>query len=211
MQPGEQQPQTWAEQMDIQDECRISGSGTDVVSSPAQVAEEESLETQITMECTQIKLEDLPSQQVTPATPMAVLPEVPSRREEKKPFHQFIAMLATQVEASLRPTAPVVVMTTPVRTSAAPTIPSVTAGGRTDVPIAAPTPFNGSSAKYQEFIMSMALFMDFNNAVFTDDKCQVGFVLSLMKGGSAGPWVVQKMTTYLATVWPSWKTFEVEL
>jgi Retrotransposon gag protein len=32
-----------------------------------------------------------------------------------------------------------------------------------------------------------------------------------MKGGSAGPWAVQKMTTYLAMVWPSWKTFEEEL
>ena len=40
-QPGEQQPQTWAEQMDIQDEQRISGGGTDVVSSPAQAAKEE--------------------------------------------------------------------------------------------------------------------------------------------------------------------------
>ena len=32
-----------------------------------------------------------------------------------------------------------------------------------------------------------------------------------MKGGSTGPWVVQKMTTYLATAWPSWQTFEEEL
>ena len=32
-----------------------------------------------------------------------------------------------------------------------------------------------------------------------------------MKGGSAGPWVVQKMMTYLVTAWPSWKTFEEEL
>ena len=32
-----------------------------------------------------------------------------------------------------------------------------------------------------------------------------------MKGGSAGPWAVQKMTTYLAMAWPSWKTFEEEL
>ena len=32
-----------------------------------------------------------------------------------------------------------------------------------------------------------------------------------MKGGSAGPWAVQKMTTYLEAVWPSWKTFEEEL
>ena len=50
VQSGEQQPQTWAEEMDVQDERRISGGGTDVVSSPAQAAEEESLETQITME-----------------------------------------------------------------------------------------------------------------------------------------------------------------
>ena len=50
VQPGEQQPQTWAEEMDVQDERRISGGGTDVVSSSAQAAEEESLETQITME-----------------------------------------------------------------------------------------------------------------------------------------------------------------
>ena len=40
----------WAEEMDVQDEHRISGGGTDVVSSPAQAAEEESLETQVTME-----------------------------------------------------------------------------------------------------------------------------------------------------------------
>ena len=119
----------------------------------------------------QIKLEDLLSQQATPVTPVAVLPEVPSRREEKKPFHQLIATLATQAEASQKPMAPVVVAATLVRTSAAPVVPSVMTGGRTDVPIAAPTPFDGSSAKYQEFIMSMALFMDFNNAVFTDDKC----------------------------------------
>ena len=103
-------------------------------------------------------------------TPVAALSEAPSRREEKKPFHQFIATLATQAEASLKPTAPVVVAATLVRTSAAPAVPSVTMGGRTDDPIAAPTPFDGSSAKYQEFIMSVALFMDFNNAVFTNDK-----------------------------------------
>ena len=42
VQPEEQQPQTWAEQMDIQDEHRILGSGMDVVSSLAQTAEEES-------------------------------------------------------------------------------------------------------------------------------------------------------------------------
>ena len=40
----------WAEQMDVQDEHRILGGGMDVVSSPAQAVEEESLETQITME-----------------------------------------------------------------------------------------------------------------------------------------------------------------
>ena len=119
----------------------------------------------------QIKLEDLPSQQVTPVTPVAALPETSSRKEEKKPFQQLITMLVTQAEASQKPMAPVVVATTLVGTSTAPAIPSVTTGGRMDVPIAAPTPFNGSSAKYQEFIMSVALFMDFNNAVFTDDKC----------------------------------------
>ena len=32
-----------------------------------------------------------------------------------------------------------------------------------------------------------------------------------MKGGSAGPWAVQKMTTYLAMAWLSWKTYEEEL
>ena len=64
----------------------------------------------------------------------------------------------------------VVVVTTLVRTSAAPTVLSVMTGGRTDVPITSPTPFDGRSAKYQEFIMSMALIMDFNNAVFTDSK-----------------------------------------
>ena len=113
----------------------------------------------------------MPSLQVTPVTPVAALPDVSSRKEEKKPFHQFIAMLMTQAEASQKPMAPVVVTATPVRTSAAPAVPSVMMGGRTDAPIAAPTPFDGSSAKYQEFIMSMALFMDFNNAVFTNDKC----------------------------------------
>ena len=161
----------WAEQTDVQDKCRILGSGTDVVSSPAQAAKEESLETQITMEQMQIKLEDLPSQQATPATPVAALPKTSSRKEEKKLFQQLIATLVTQAEASRKPMAPVVVATTLVRTSAAPAVPSVMMGGRTDVPIAAPTPFNGSTAKYQEFITSMALFMDFNNAVFTDDKC----------------------------------------
>ena len=62
--------------MDVQDEHRISGSGTDVVSSPAQAAEEESLETQITMERMQIKLEDLPSQQATPVTPIVTIPHL---------------------------------------------------------------------------------------------------------------------------------------
>ena len=143
----------------------------DVVSSPAQAAEEESLETQVAMERMQIKLEDLPSQQATPVTPVAALPETSSRKEEKKPFQQLITMLVTQAEASRKPTAPVVVVTTLVGTSVAPAIPSVMTGGRTDVPIAAPTLFDSSSTKYQEFIMSVALFMDFNNAVFTDDKC----------------------------------------
>ena len=50
MQLKGQEPQLWAEEMDIQDEHRILGGGMDVVSSPAQAAEEESLETQITME-----------------------------------------------------------------------------------------------------------------------------------------------------------------
>ena len=103
--------------MDVQDEHRILGGGTDVVSSPAQAAEEESLETQITMERMQIKLEDLPSQQATPMTPVAALPEASSRKDEKKPFQQLITTLATQAEASQKPTAPVVVATTLVRTS----------------------------------------------------------------------------------------------
>ena len=32
-----------------------------------------------------------------------------------------------------------------------------------------------------------------------------------MKGGSTGPWAVQKMMTYLVMAWPSWKTFKEEL
>ena len=51
--------------------------------------------------------------------------------------------------------------------------------------------------------------MAMQNTEFQDEKSQILFVLSYMKGGTAGPWAMQKINAILSDTASTPKTFDV--
>jgi hypothetical protein len=64
--------------------------------------------------------------------------------------------------------------------------------------VAAPTPFSGSQEDLDRFKAECGLYMSMRHTEFQDERSQVLFVLSYMKGGTAGPWATQCINTLLA-------------
>ena len=89
--------------------------------------------------------------------------------------------------------------------------PVIQTSGKVDVPITPPSAYNGTPEKYNEFVTTLDLYLQINKVVFTDDAKKIAFTLSLMRGGTAGPWAIQKMHYYLDNSWPSYKDFSKEV
>ena len=58
--------------------------------------------------------------------------------------------------------------------------------------IAVPTPFSGSQDNLDRFKAECWVYLAMRHAEFPDNRSKILFVLSYMKGGTAGPWVPKK-------------------
>ena len=63
--------------------------------------------------------------------------------------------------------------------------------------VAAPTPFKGTRDDLNRFKAECSLYMAMHTIEFQDERSQILFVLSYMKGGTAGPWATQRINAVL--------------
>ena len=63
--------------------------------------------------------------------------------------------------------------------------------------VAAPTPFKGTHNDLDQFKAECGLYMAMRAIEFQDERSQILFVLSYMKGGTTGPWATQRINTVL--------------
>ena len=63
--------------------------------------------------------------------------------------------------------------------------------------VAAPTPFSGLQDNLDRFRAECWVYLAMRHAEFPDNRSKILFVLSYMKGGSAGPWATQKINALL--------------
>src|SRR5258707_4031457 len=80
--------------------------------------------------------------------------------------------------------------------------------------VATPTPFSSAQDDLDCFKAECSLYLSMRSAEFTDKQSSILFVLSYMKGGSAGPWVTQKINMILDAANPAlttWAEFMIEL
>ena len=78
--------------------------------------------------------------------------------------------------------------------------------------IAAPEPYDGTMERYHSFATHLDLFLDLNPTDYDTDKKKIGFLLSLLKGGTAQSWAAQKMRELLTSPsrWPKWTSFKAD-
>ena len=66
--------------------------------------------------------------------------------------------------------------------------------------MALPDAFNGSRSDLKRFGTQCLLYMAVCSNDFLDDPPRIAFVLSLMKGGTAGPWATHMIKTLTRTL-----------
>src|SRR6266436_1453014 len=80
--------------------------------------------------------------------------------------------------------------------------------------VSAPSPFSGVQDNLDCFKAKCSLYLSMRQSEFPDKHSNVLFVLSYMKGGSAGPWAMQKINSILYPANPeevTWAGFVSEL
>jgi hypothetical protein len=80
--------------------------------------------------------------------------------------------------------------------------------------VAPPTPFSGAQDDLDRFKAECSLYLNMRHAEFPDERSSVLFVLSYMKGGSAGPWATQQINAILGGATPTdptWAEFTADL
>src|SRR6266436_2237223 len=80
--------------------------------------------------------------------------------------------------------------------------------------VSAPSPFSGVQDNLDHFKAECSLYLRMRQSEFLDKHSNVLFVLSYMKGGSAGPWATQKINSILYPANPeevTWAGFILEL
>src|SRR6266446_759434 len=80
--------------------------------------------------------------------------------------------------------------------------------------VSAPSPFSGVQDNLDCFKAECSLYLSMRQSEFLDKRSNVLFVLSYMKGGSAGPWATQKINSILYpanTEEVTWAGFILEL
>src|SRR5258707_11302426 len=63
--------------------------------------------------------------------------------------------------------------------------------------VSAPSPFSGAQDNLDRFKAECSLYLSMRRSEFPDEHSNALFVLSYMKGGSAGPWATQKINSIL--------------
>src|SRR5258707_5458830 len=80
--------------------------------------------------------------------------------------------------------------------------------------VSAPSPFSGVQDDLDHFKAECSLYLSMRQSEFPDKRSNVLFVLSYMKGGSAGPCAMQKINSILCPANPeevTWAGFILEL
>ena len=75
--------------------------------------------------------------------------------------------------------------------------------------MAIPDPFNGDRSDFKRFATQCALYVAVRGGDFPTDLSRIAFVLSLMKGGTAGPWATRAIKKLTASL--TWDEFKLEL
>src|SRR5258707_15725110 len=68
--------------------------------------------------------------------------------------------------------------------------------------VSAPSPFSGAQDNLNCFKAKCSLYLSMRQSEFLDECSNVLFILLYMKGGSAGPWATQKISSIL--FWIGW-------
>ena len=63
--------------------------------------------------------------------------------------------------------------------------------------VSTPSPFSGVQDDLDHFKAECSLYLSMRRSEFPDERSNALFVLSYMKGGSAGPWAMQKINSIL--------------
>src|SRR5258707_2789046 len=63
--------------------------------------------------------------------------------------------------------------------------------------VSTPSPFSGPQDDLDHFKAECSLYLSMRQSKFPDERSNVLFILSYMKGGSAGPWATQKIDSIL--------------
>src|SRR5258705_2299928 len=63
--------------------------------------------------------------------------------------------------------------------------------------VSAPSPFSGAQDDLDRFKAECSLYLSMRRSEFPDECSNALFILSYMKGGSAGPWATQKINSIL--------------
>src|SRR5260370_30541895 len=63
--------------------------------------------------------------------------------------------------------------------------------------VSTPSPFSGAQDDLDRFKAECSLYLSMRHSEFPDERSNALFVLSYMKGGSAGPWATQKINSIL--------------
>src|SRR6266446_8281120 len=78
--------------------------------------------------------------------------------------------------------------------------------------VSAPSPFSGAQDDLDHFKAECSLYLSMRHSEFPDERSNALFILSYMKGGSAGPWATQKINSILFdTQEVTWARFVEEL
>src|SRR6266481_212262 len=63
--------------------------------------------------------------------------------------------------------------------------------------VSTPSPFSGAQDDLDCFKAKCSLYLSMRQSEFLDEHSNALFILSYMKGGSAGPWATQKINSIL--------------
>src|SRR5260221_13007940 len=78
--------------------------------------------------------------------------------------------------------------------------------------VSAPSPFSGAQDDLDRFKAECSLYLSMRCSEFPDECSNALFILSYMKGGSAGPWATQKINSILFDAQEvTWAAFVEEL
>ena len=83
-----------------------------------------------------------------------------------------------------------------------------------EIRLNAPSTFDGTRKKYENFLQAVLLYTGLNNHIFNTNELKIGFTLSFMTDKEAAQWReawVRRNTTAGVITYPTWAVFEAEL